>query len=431
MSYETTAPMDWTTLPLAKLVVDEAISYGVVQPGPSTAGGVPIIRVNNFRGYGLDIADVHRVAPDIESKHSRTRLRTGDVLLTVVGSVGQVAIAGDEVNGWNLARAVALIRPANPSDSRWIALVLRSPRVQRALLSRANTTVQTTINLKDLKELEIPMPPLEERRNIEALLGAIDDAIEQLRAANTTLQELASTLYRKWFVEYDLSDLSCASFSCGRTASNSTAQSRRSAVPEGWRIGHLGDVMHQRNERAQPSAVTESRPYVPLECIVGKSIFLGAFLHGSEAKSSLVTFRKGDILFGAMRAYFHKVCRAPFDGTTRSTTFVLVPREGFSAFALMCAFDGSTVAYAASHSEGTTIPYAKWRGVLERKSIAIPPREVAEAFDHAVSPLLDAGEANIQRISVLEDLRDSLLPGLTCGALRFPAQAGASLYESK
>ncbi len=89
-----------------------------------------------------------------------------NVLFTVVGSVGQVAIVPEELNGWNIARAVALIRPKNANLARWIALFLRSPGVQHLLVVAANTTVQTTINLKDLKQLPVPIPPHAPRANM-------------------------------------------------------------------------------------------------------------------------------------------------------------------------------------------------------------------------------------------------------------------------
>jgi type I restriction enzyme S subunit len=66
-----------------------------------------MLRVNNFRGFGLDTSDVLRISPEVESKYGRTRLRANDVLVTVVGSVGQVAVVPAELTDWNIARAVA------------------------------------------------------------------------------------------------------------------------------------------------------------------------------------------------------------------------------------------------------------------------------------------------------------------------------------
>ena len=75
----------WATAPLEQLTEGAAVTYGVVQPGAHVADGVPMLRVNNFRGYGLDTTEVLRIAPEVEVKYARTRLRQHDVLITEQG----------------------------------------------------------------------------------------------------------------------------------------------------------------------------------------------------------------------------------------------------------------------------------------------------------------------------------------------------------
>ena len=162
-------PDGWVFAPLESCAVPRSISYGVVQPGSPVVHGVPIIRVNNFRDMRLDLSDVMRIAPEVEAKYARTRLSGGEVLLTLVGSVGQVAEVPKHCAGFNVARAVGVVKPANGIDAKWIAISLRSPLSQQLLGSRANTTVQTTINLKDVRALPIPIPPQAERAQIAEL----------------------------------------------------------------------------------------------------------------------------------------------------------------------------------------------------------------------------------------------------------------------
>src|SRR5690606_20422780 len=109
----------------------------------------------------------------------------------------------NELSGWNIARAVAMIRPKEPGLSRWISLVLRSPSAQYQLGIVANTTVQTTINLKDLRQLRIPLPEEEERCAIAHILGTLDDKIELNRRTNETLEQMAHALFKAWFVDFE------------------------------------------------------------------------------------------------------------------------------------------------------------------------------------------------------------------------------------
>ena len=142
---------------------------------------------------------------------------------------------------------------------------------------------------------------------------------------------------------------------------------------------------------------------------------------GEEAKSSLVSFKKGDILFGAMRPYFHKVCIAPFDGTTRTTCLVLNSKaRDYFAFSILTLFLDSTIDFATQNSTGSTIPYIKWKNELETLIVPLPPVEVAGKFNSLLEPILTKFSMGVRELEVLSELRDTLLPKLISGELRIP-----------
>ena len=243
-------PTGWSFASLESCSQKGSITYGIVQPGSETNGGVPIIRVNNFRDTRIDVSDVMKVTPEIAAKYERTRLKGGEVLLTVVGTVGQVAVAPSSVAGYNVARAVAVIHPLPDVSAEWIALCLRSPYSQYLLGSRANTTVQTTINLKDLRALPIPLPPERERVSITEMVGALDDRITLLRETNTTLEAIAQALFKSWFVDFDpvhakmqgrapegMMEAAAALFP------DSFEESELGDVPKGWQVMSIGDAV--------------------------------------------------------------------------------------------------------------------------------------------------------------------------------------------
>lgn len=247
-------PDGWTFSPLESCSRKGSISYGVVQPGVGISDGVPIIRVNNFKDTRIDLTDVMRITPEIESKYGRTRLVGGEILLTLVGSVGQVAVVPKAMAGFNVARAVAVIHPLPHIDPEWIGLCLRSPLLQHLLGSRANTTVQTTINLKDVRALPIPIPPERERHQITEMLVALDDRITLLRETNTTLEAIAQAMFKSWFVDFDpvhakqqgrapegMDEATAALFP------DSFEKSELGLVPKGWEIKTIWDVCDFQN----------------------------------------------------------------------------------------------------------------------------------------------------------------------------------------
>ena len=193
-------PEGWRYESLGDLVEERGVSYGVVQPGDITADGVPIVRVNNIRNGRIDTSDMLKVESDIEAKFQRSRLRGGEVLLTLVGTLGEVAIVPENLRGWNVARAVGVIPVRKDPGSLWVSICLRSTFIQHCIRTWATTTVQATFNLRDLAKLPIPIPPTDVRQSIAEVLGALDDKIELNRRMNATLEATARALFQSWFV---------------------------------------------------------------------------------------------------------------------------------------------------------------------------------------------------------------------------------------
>src|SRR5262249_30183157 len=137
-----------------------------VQPGAYASDGVPIVRVSDIRNGRLYTHAPLRVGADIEQQYARTRLTGGELLITIVGTVGETAIAPKEVAGWNVARAVAVLPIREDIGPYWVQLALKAPSVRALIDSRLNTTVQATLNLGDLALLPILLPPPKERHLI-------------------------------------------------------------------------------------------------------------------------------------------------------------------------------------------------------------------------------------------------------------------------
>ena len=434
--------------PLRECTSTGSVSYGIVQPGSHVESGVPIIRVNNINDGSLDITSPLKVAPKIDEQHRKTRLEGGEVLLSLVGTTGQCVVAGPELKGWNVARAIAVIKPAQGINPEWLSICLKSPAAQHYLDSRANTTVQKTLNLQDVREIPIMTVSDAEERYILEWWNTLNDKIELNRRMNATLEGMAQALFKSWFVDFDpvidnalaagnpIPDELAARAEVRRQALANGTANRDAAkpfpaafreteqmgwIPEGWEVSPLGDILQQRVERVKPSPETAAIPYVPIECISPHSLFLENTKDGIEAQSSLTKFHKGDILFGAMRPYFHKVCIAPFDGTTRTTAFVLTCKDDSDrAFGAALVNEESTIDYATLHSEGSTIPYAKWKNSLERMPIILPPSGLRSEFGGKVAALLHAISPKFHQNVALTKLRDTLLPKLISGELRIP-----------
>ena len=306
------------------------------------------------------------------------------------------------------------------SDTRFLMYFLKNSDISGFL----SGSTMPKLTQENLGRIPVLSPPLPKQRAIAHILGTLDDKIELNRRMNETLEAMARALFKSWFVDFDPVRAKVEGRDTGLPKEiadlfpDGFEKSELGEIPRGWSIGKLGDLIVQRVERTTPGVETRSLPYVPIECITSKNIFLSQSLSGQEAHSSLVKFYKGDILFGAMRPYFHKVCVAPFDGTTRTTAFVLIPKEqGDQYFSLFSLFQEETIEFATNHSEGSTIPYAKWIGSLETKETVIPPRSLRNSFQNVAAGFIEAGINQVnESISILQ-IRDIILPKLLSGEI--------------
>jgi type I restriction enzyme, S subunit len=249
-------PREWDIRPLSDFVdPDRSICYGVVQPGSSAVDGIPIVRVNNFVDGGVDTADALRIAPEIEAKYRRSRLQGGELLVTLVGSLGLSAIASDDLRGWNVARAVGVVPLRADVDKQWINFVIRSKPAQDFIRIRANTTVQATFNLKDLAELPISCPPDSVRTGACAALCSLDDKIELNRRMNVTLEAMARAIFKDWFVDFGPTRAKMegrAPYLAPDIWSLFPDRLDDEGKPEGWEVSTVGDEFNLTMGQSPP-----------------------------------------------------------------------------------------------------------------------------------------------------------------------------------
>ncbi|MEI2635727.1 MAG: restriction endonuclease subunit S [Methylotenera sp.] len=267
---------------------------------------------------------------------------------------------------------------------------------------------QPKLSQGNMRLIEIPLPPVPVQQRIAGILSAYDELIENSQRRIKILETMARALYREWFVNFRF---------LGHENHPRVASSLGD-IPQGWEVKKLGDLIINNRRSTKPGTDLDERRYVPIDCLPPKSLALLEARPIEEAQSSLQLFEKGDILFGAMRPYFHKVAIAPFAGVTRTTCFVFKPAQPeWHAFGTMTAFDEETVAYANAHSQGATIPYAVWDGSLSEMPIVLPSPEVLERFEALVAPMLSQLAQSFFVLGNLRRTRDLLLPRLLSGQI--------------
>lgn len=191
----------WAKVPLADLTEKgRSITYGVVKPGDEVEDGVAFVRGGDISQGRIAVDRLRTISPQLSQTYKRTLLRGGELLISLVGNPGEVAIAPESLAGANIARQVGLVALRPVVEAQFVMYFLMSPLGRAELLTRTGGAVQQVINLADLKTIHVPLPSTAVQRRIAHILSAYDDLIENNRRRMALLEESARLLFREWFV---------------------------------------------------------------------------------------------------------------------------------------------------------------------------------------------------------------------------------------
>lgn len=231
-------PEHWDVGLLRDLVEPtRTIRYGIVQPGKHDPNGRYMVRGQDYSTGWVEPSELFRVSAAVEEPFKNARVRTGDVLITIVGaSTGRIAVVPRWLDGANLTQTTARIAArANRVDGTFCSYVLASPIGARQVSNYLKGAAQPGLNCGDIEKFLIPLPPLPEQSliatalsDVDALLGGLDRLIAKKRdLKQAAMQQLL------------------------------TGQTRLPGFHGEWEVKHLGDVVAIRKGQLITSATKE------------------------------------------------------------------------------------------------------------------------------------------------------------------------------
>lgn len=165
----------WNTKSLGDLIdSNRGISDGIVQRGENVNEGVPVIRISNFADNKFDDSSLVYTSSEISNSYRRTVLKGGELIISIRGTVGRVAVVPDSAKGSNVSREVAVIPLLNNVSRILVYHTLLSSGVQQLILGNVKGVAQSGINLSDLRRVAIPMPTTKIISQFEQIVQAID-----------------------------------------------------------------------------------------------------------------------------------------------------------------------------------------------------------------------------------------------------------------
>jgi type I restriction enzyme S subunit len=194
---------DWRKKPLREFI-DPArkITYGIVQPGKFVEQGVPLVRGGDYSFGWVPLGQIKRVTKEIDLPYKRSKLQSGDLLLTIVGAnTGTVAVVPDWLSGANITQTTARIAINNiQADSRFVKQCLLSSVGQNEVKRYVKGAAQPGLNLSDVEKFMISAPSLPEQKKIADFLTSIDKKINLISTELNHAQSFKKSLLQQMFV---------------------------------------------------------------------------------------------------------------------------------------------------------------------------------------------------------------------------------------
>ena len=367
----------------------------------------------------------------LKKLRKRTKTEKDDVLLSSVGTIGEVAIVKDDDPIYEFQRSVAIFKPDKSRITPRFLFYFFSYK-KEILKHLAEGAVQQCLFITPLKEFRIPLPPLEIQRKIAGILGALDDRIDVLRRENVVLEQMAQAVFQSWFVDFDIVRAKAAGTPESEVCEKYHITPELYALfpsaltpdnlPLGWEKKKLGDLAFNASETHTAQDVEK------LIFINTSDVKNGVFLHNKysvrsempgQAKKSI---KENDILYSEIRPINKHFAFVNLDSKDYivSTKFMIIRsfdiNNVFYIYFFLTLKETLNSFQALAENRSGTFPQITFESI-SKTEIVFSNRELHWYFSDYLKKTYTKIFENEKQIRTLEQTRDALLPKLMNGEI--------------
>jgi type I restriction enzyme S subunit len=430
--------------PLAKINdISERVAMGPfgssIKVETFVSNGIPIISGQHLNGFKIDDkAGYNFITIEHADKLKHANVYRGDVIFTHAGNIGQVSFIPNNslYQRYVISQRQFFLRPKQDKVlPEYLVAYFKSPEGQQKLLANTSSVGVPSISqpVSYLRNLEIPLPPLEEQRAIAHILCTLDDKIELNRRMNETLEQMARAIFKSWFVDFDpVRAKMSGRWKKGDSLPGLPAHlwdlfpdrlvpSELGDIPEGWPVESLSEIVEINPPRYLKSG--QIAPYLdmanmPTTGHMPNNIILRPY-------SSGMRFINGDTLLARItpclengKTAFVNFLRSGEIGWGSTEYIVLRPKAPFpEQFTYFLARSSTFRDFAIQSMSGTSGRQRVSPEALSGFKLVRPSALIALEFGNLTSRLLDRAKACSDESRVIASLRASLLPKLIAGEI--------------
>ncbi|AKB48568.1 Type I restriction-modification system, specificity subunit S [Methanosarcina sp. Kolksee] len=385
--------------------------------------GIPVIRGNNLT------TDMKRfveegfvfVTPEKADELNTWALRN-DIVFTAAGTLGQVGIIenNSKFEKYIISNKQLRLRVNEKKVCPLYAFYwFSSPEMTKRIVNYNTGSTIPLINLSVLKKLPIVVPSLKIQDSIVYILDSLDQKIELNYQMSKTLEQIAQTLFKHWFIDFEFPDENGNPY---KSSGGRMVDSELGGIPEGWKVKSFSEVIDVNPTRRLSKGKLATK--VSMADLNTWQSWIDSWQE--EEYKSGPKFKNGDTLFARITPSLEngKTAFVSFlnEGETAfgSTEFIVFgPKAIVSGTYIYCLSRSEYVRETAINSmTGTSGRQRVPNDCFDQLLICVPAGEIVKKFDSIITPLFEKIESNSKEYINLGKIRDSLLPKLMSGKIR-------------
>ena len=350
--------------------------------------GTPIVTVEHLGNKKFTRQNLPRVSQEDCVRLAKYSMKTGDIIFSRVGAVDRCSLVSQEESGWLFSSRCLCVRANDEIDSEWLYYYFCLDTTKLNVRSIAVGATMPSINTKILSnDVFVKYPTsIESQRRIASILSSLDAKIENNNKINAKLEEIAQNLFKEWFVDF------------GPFKDGKFVESELGLIPEGWRVGTLGEILDIKYGKDHKKL---GNGQIPVYGSGGLMRYANKYLYDQE---SVLIPRKGTL---------NNIMYVTEPFWTVDTMFyseVKIPNSAIFAYQFLSQKDMNQL------NSGTSIP-SMTTEILNKQKLSISSEKVMQEYNNIVKSLYDQIKHNKLEASKLSTLRDTLLPKLMSGEI--------------
>ncbi len=419
---------NWTTQKLADLCDEITVGFVGSMTKEYVDKGIPFFRSKNISEYEVNWDDIKYVSPEFHKKLKKSALSPGDVAIVRTGKPGTCCVIPENIKEANCSDIVIVRVDKAKLCPNYLSFFMNS-MANHQVSSRLVGAVQQHFNVSAAKQIEIPLPTLNEQKDIVHVLKTISDKIFINTQTNQTLEQMAQAIFKSWFVDFDpVKAKMNGEQPEGMDAATASlfpeklVESELGLIPEGWEVSALSELIKLTGggtpKRSEETYWNGDIPWFSVKDVPsGSNVFVvdtdENITELGLSKSSTKLLPKGTTIITA-RGTVGKLALVGTDMCMNQSCYGIRGKEVgdyYNYFNLKQA-----VSTLQQNTHGAVFDTITTK-TFDTYSLAFGGVELANKFDALIAPLLQKIEANVRQNIELSALRDTLLPKLLSGEI--------------